>query len=530
MSMRSKPWLWFGIPALLLALHAGIIAVPSWHLAGSDLFLLLCAILACIACFWRAWRLSSFSVGLQWYLAGAGMALWAAGQATYTYIDVHHIPQTVALNSDLCFFLYGVPFLLAICSVADQPRLRSLLFTDFIQALVVAWLVQSELFPASHGVTAISTQHVYSAYNVENLLLVGAVGLRLFTGARGARRQFYRVTFSFMAVYAAIAMPMNYLNEFHNLPTGTLLDLFWDLPFLLLAALAAWLPVVEEQPSLPATRRSQRVILHPMPVLITAVVLVMGTILVRYDFVAGLLAVLIGLGSYSLRNSLLEMRYLETQRKLTESEAALQIAMERFQELSYIDPLTKVANRRQFEETLEIEWNRTMRRGAPLSLLMMDLDHFKLLNDTYGHLRGDDCLMIAAQTLSSRLKRAGEMLARYGGEEFAAILPDLPADMALQVAESLRAAIANLGIENSESPNGGCLTISVGVATCYPGPGSGVESLLSAADQSLYAAKQAGRNRVVNVHDSGTLKAVHSHSHSVHLGPEPVPILRRPRA
>lgn len=530
MKIRPKPWLWFGIPSLVLALHAGIIAVPYVRVVGSDVVLLFCVLCACAACFWRAWQMSNLRVGLQWYLAGVGVTLWAVGQAIYTYIDVHHIAQTTVLNSDLLFFLYGVPFLLAICSVVDQPRLRSLLITDLFQALVVAWLVQSELFPASHGVTAISTAHVYTAYNVENFLLAGAVGLRLLTGARGAKRQFYRVTFSFMAIYAAVALPMNYLNEFYHLPTGTLLDLLWDLPFLLFAATAAWLPVVKEEPSLPPTRRSQRIILHSMPVLITAVVLVMGTILVRYDFVAGLLAVLIGLGSYSVRNSLLEMRYLETQRKLTESEGALQIAMERFQELSYIDPLTKVANRRQFEETLEIEWNRTTRRGAPLSLLMMDLDHFKLLNDTYGHLRGDDCLMIAAQTLSSRLKRAGEMLARYGGEEFAAILPDLPAENAMQIAESLRMAIANLGLENTEAPNGGCLTISIGVATCYPSLGQSTEMLLAAADQSLYAAKQAGRNRVVWSHDSGTLKAVQNHTPSVQRGPEAVPLLRRPRA
>lgn len=171
-----------------------------------------------------------------------------------------------------------------------------------------------------------------------------------------------------------------------------------------------------------------------------------------------------------------------------------------------------------------------MRRSAPLSLLMMDLDHFKLLNDTYGHLRGDDCLMLAAQTLSSRLKRAGEMLARYGGEEFAAILPDLPAEMAVQLAESLRAAIANLGLENIESPNGGCLTISIGVATCYPAPDETPETLLASADQALYAAKQAGRNRVVAAHDSGVIKAVRSSLQPIHANPEPIAMRRRPRA
>lgn len=528
--MGSKRWLWIGLPCLLLAVHAGIVTIPSVRLAGSDSVLLFCVVLACLASFWRAWRMRKLRVGLQWFLAGTGLALWAAGQSIYTYIDIHHIPQTVALNSDLFFFLYGVPFLLAICSVVDQPLLRSLLITDLAQALVVAWLVQSELFPASHGVTAISTAHVYSAYNIENFLLAGAVGLRLFTGARGAELQFYRVTAVFLAVYALVALPMNYWNEFYHLPTGTLLDLFWDLPFLLLAALATWLPVLEEEPARAPTGRTQRIILHSLPVLITAVVLVMGTILVRYDFRAGLLAVLIGLGSYSLRNSLLEMRYIEVQRRLTESEGALQSAMQRFQELSYIDPLTKVANRRQFEETLNVEWNRTMRRGAPLTLLMMDLDHFKLLNDTYGHLRGDDCLMISAQTLSSRLKRAGEMLARYGGEEFAAILPDLAAEQAAHLAENLRVAIANLGIENRESPNGGCLTISIGVATCSPSVQCTAEDLLAEADQSLYAAKQAGRNCVVTSDGTATLKAIEHRTHMAAKGSDGISVFPRPGA
>ena len=506
MTTQSKPRLWLGILTLLLALHAGILAMPALRLAGSDVFILLSALLAGAACLWRARRLPGTNVRLQWYLASAGIALWAGGQVIYTYIDIRRIPQTVALNSDLLFFLYGVPFLLAICSVLDQPRLRSLLVTDTVQVLIVAWLVQWELFPSSHGVAAISTAHVYSAYNVENLLLAGAAALRLFTGARGAKLQFYRVTFSFMAIYAAVALPMNYLNEFYHLPTGTFLDLFWDIPFLFLAWMAVSLPLLQEQPSRLVTTRTQRIILHSMPVLITAVVLVMGTILVQYNYHAGLLAVLIGLGSYSLRNSLLEMRYLETQRKLTQSEAALQRAMERFQALSYIDPLTSVANRRRFEEMLHIEWSRTMRRGEPLTLLMMDLDHFKLLNDSYGHLRGDDCLRIAAQTLGAHLKRAGELLARYGGEEFAAILPDVPADSAFPFAESLRIAVANLRIENARSPNGGCLTISIGVATCYPTPDSSAEALLAAADLALYGAKQAGRNCVISTSDSNLPK------------------------
>jgi PleD family two-component response regulator len=103
--------------------------------------------------------------------------------------------------------------------------------------------------------------------------------------------------------------------------------------------------------------------------------------------------------------------------------------------------------------------------------------------------------------------------------------------MAVQLAESLRAAIANLDIENSESPNGGCLTISIGVATCYPAPDNNPEALVALADQSLYAAKQTGRNRVVGAHDSGGIRAVRNSPQSIQASPEPIAILRsRPRA
>lgn len=495
MRMKTKLWPWIGA-VLLLLVHAGLLQSNHWRIAASDLFLLTCVILAAVACYWRASHMRWSAVALQWCLAGAGISLWAIGQVVYTYFDIRRIPETTALSSDLYFFLFGVPFLLAICSVEGQQRTKALLVIDSLQAIVVCWLVQTEFFPAHGLVRAISVANVNTAYNIENLVLSAAVGLRLLAGSRGEQRHFYRLVFAYLAAYTIVAYPLNYLNFEKGLPTGTYFDLLWDVPFLLFATLILANKVQQDTSSSVAVSRFQQVLVHSMPVLITAVVLVMGTILVRQHFEAGLISVLIGLAAYSIRNTLLEMRYVDTQTRLTQSETALQHAMQRFQELSYIDPLTKVANRRQFEETLTTEWYRAMRRTAPLSLLMLDLDHFKLLNDTYGHLRGDDCLMISAQSLSARLKRAGELLARYGGEEFAAILPDVNLEDARQIAETLRTAIESMDITNAESPNGGKLTISVGVATCYPTASLLMEQLVDTADQALYAAKQAGRNRV----------------------------------
>jgi diguanylate cyclase (GGDEF)-like protein len=527
--MMRKPSPWLGL-LILLCLHAVILGAASMRLVGSDLVILLAALLAAAACFWKGWQLRNSSVALQWHLAGVGLGLWAVGQIVFTYFDVRHIPETTTLDSDLYFLLFGVPFLLAICSVEGQRQFRSLVVTDMLQAFVVAWLLRVELFPDSDAGRAISLASATFAYDFENLLLCGAVALRLFTGSRGEQRQFYRLMFWFLGTYTLLSAPLNYLNYKLGLPTGTYLDLFWDLPFLLLAFLVFTDTVPQAEAPAKAPTRPQLVILHSLPVLITAVVLVMGALLVRYQFSAGLLAILVGLGSYCLRNLLLELRYLQAQQKLTESESALQRANERLQELSYLDPLTKVANRRRFEEMLPQEWFRMMRREAPLSLLMLDLDHFKLLNDRYGHLRGDDCLVIAAQTLSGHLKRAGELLARYGGEEFAAILPDVEPEEAVRIANRMLRAIWDLEIVNSDSEHAGRLTLSIGVATCYPFA-AGLRfqhgDLVAAADRALYAAKEAGRNqvrqsRLLHGRLPEPIRALSSEEAELALGSDPV--------
>jgi diguanylate cyclase (GGDEF)-like protein len=125
---------------------------------------------------------------------------------------------------------------------------------------------------------------------------------------------------------------------------------------------------------------------------------------------------------------------------------------------------------------------------------MLDIDHFKSLNDRYGHLRGDECLTAVAQMLRRDLRRGGELLARYGGEEFVAVLPNVDAIGAMLTAEAMRARVHQIGIENHGSPVGR-LTISVGVCSVVPVAGLHREGLVEAADTALYRAKANGRNR-----------------------------------
>ena len=184
---------------------------------------------------------------------------------------------------------------------------------------------------------------------------------------------------------------------------------------------------------------------------------------------------------------------VETLRDMTSHKKA-QLELER---LANHDGLTGIFNRRCFDERLHNEWSRASREKQPLSLIMIDVDHFKRFNDTYGHQAGDECLKKVAAVLEKQTYRPSDMAARYGGEEFAMILPAIDEEGASVVAHRIRDEIAALGIPHSGSDLMGLVTVSVGVATVRPVQGGKVDELVRLADEALYAAKGAGRHRVV---------------------------------
>jgi len=172
-----------------------------------------------------------------------------------------------------------------------------------------------------------------------------------------------------------------------------------------------------------------------------------------------------------------------------QSEDALQRA-------ALLDPLTKIANRRHFDAFLDKEWQRAIRSAQPLSLVVLDVDHFKLYNDTLGHAAGDVCLQKVAQALQDHAARPTDLAARYGGEEFVLLFGETPADSAGRLAEMIRAAVEALQLPNPRSATSPWLTVSVGVATIVPTQLDEIENLFVCADRAMYAAKAGGRNRV----------------------------------
>ena len=174
----------------------------------------------------------------------------------------------------------------------------------------------------------------------------------------------------------------------------------------------------------------------------------------------------------------------------------LKAQSDQLRELAYKDALTGLANRRYFHDRIEAELGRARRLGTPLSMLMIDIDHFKAYNDHYGHVAGDQSLARVALALKRALLRPTDVLARIGGEEFACLLPDTALGNACLVAERMRAALAALAVPHAASTTAEQLTVSIGAAQVDLGAGQGIRGWLADTDARLYRAKQLGRDRV----------------------------------
>lgn len=186
----------------------------------------------------------------------------------------------------------------------------------------------------------------------------------------------------------------------------------------------------------------------------------------------------------------------ELKHRLAEHAAELERLNELLREQAFEDSLTGLANRRQFTATLDREVRRARRQNGEISLLIADVDFFKLYNDTFGHQRGDECLQRVAQILKTTFRRPGELAARYGGEEFAVILPNCGPDLAQTLAERLRSAMEESGVVHPSSDVAPCVTLSIGIASACVQADVTPEVLIQAADNALYLSKAKGRNRV----------------------------------
>ncbi len=486
---------------------AGLVVVQATILPFAALGSLLSSLatalevsLAAIGCFVAASDDSGENRSL-WYLLALAFSLSTVGQllSTYDIVNTGTHVQATALDADFLFFGYGIPVLLAICSGTATGHLRVLRWLDGMQAILAATLVYLQIFaalPYLGSRSPISARELMYLYNAENVILVGAVALRLFSTPTTSKSRFLRPLALYLVVYALTAAILGYLELNRQMPDGVQ-DAAWGVPYVILLGVLGSRSRLGEVIDELTTPRSffELLVDNFSPALFTIVVVFLGVRVSQSHRWFGSTCITIVVVLYGVRAAFLQSKYVESQYEVTKATAALLEANDRLLELSMRDGLTGVHNRRAFDSALQQEWSRSSRARQALSVLMIDVDCFKALNDLYGHLEGDRCLREVAREIETRLKRPGDLIARYGGEEFAVILPGARQEGALAMAEQLRVCVSELGLRNENSAVRGVVTVSVGVCTGFPHTSSSAEECLKRADLALYRAKCNGRDQ-----------------------------------
>lgn len=465
------------LPLLFLPAHLAV-ALVTWNPIAPPplLFETLGAFIACAACCWRA----SHSRGRArqgWLAVAVAMLCWTAGVGSqFTGSLTPAGASGSGAISMFLFVLYGVPLAFVLASPAGDPWRARLV--DGALALVLGALFGAFIFSfvALAGADDAGALMLAWTFDIQNAFIALFALVRFRASSIGRERRLFGALTAYAVVYMAVA---GFYNHFVDEGTlGVLASPLIGIPFLLLAALAlrgGGLPSVP-----PAGRMFERVVVAGSPLILPCALLIVSASLVPRMPVLAIAGCVIATLGYGLRAVLVQIHGIGEREQLAQ--------------LSQIDPLTGLPNRRQFDEALRRELTRARRSGQGLALLMIDIDHFKLLNDTLGHRTGDERLRDVARALHGCAARASDLVARYGGEEFAAILPGSSRKEALIVAEAMRAAIEALDLA-SPAPDGR-VTVSIGAARISDIETDTEHRLIERADRALYDSKRAGRNRV----------------------------------
>lgn len=465
------------LPLLFVALHGALLVVSVEHAwLVSLIFLTAAPLMAAAACLYAA-RRSGFARG--WAALALAMLLWAGGMVGNLYAGIALGSWSgVGALSMLLFISYAVPIILVL-AVPEREQWQVRLI-DAALGLGLGYLFFRYTFALATMADASDANviNLRLMFDIENLFVMLFALIRFCASADPARRRFFARLTIYALLYLLTAAFINHLHS--DVYYGHWPDLVIGLPFLMLAGLALNAPWTEDGGSHTAPPRLfEQAVRVGGPLMLPATLLTVSAFLVRTHPVhamAGCAGAILG---YGLRTIFVQVRGLD--------------AHDRLERLTLVDQLTGLGNRRRFDESLRREWMRARRTGQGLALLMVDVDHFKLLNDAFGHPVGDARLRDVAQALAACATRGSDVVVRYGGEEFAAILPAVTPEQAVMLAEVMRSAVERLDLP-SPAP-AGRVTVSVGVGHIDHVDGSDMTALTAAADAALYEAKQSGRNR-----------------------------------
>ncbi len=480
-----------GLEALGLKVSRNDIAT-GWAVAF--FFLILTDGLEITLCCWRAWH--SISLRRHWVLLTSGVLLGLVALVIRGWLYLYSLSTQQQVPSgtdylDLLTVLDYVPAIILLSLPSGKPYLRLFFGIDAIQTLIIAYLVYIRLFavvPFTHTqLSPISGEALIGFYDSVDVVLSVVLTLRFFASATVDEKRFYRVLCWYMWVDTILIALHNRLGG--ELDYASYYELLGIAPGLFFGILVLRLPSEGAESGTPHSSNALAEFFNiASPAFFTISLLFLSIDAARHYFTFGMGTLAAAFLLHAARAAVLQRTYERAQR-------SLQQARDRLEELSMTDALTGVANRRSFDHALETEWARASRASQPLSLLMIDIDYFKVLNDCNGHQAGDRCLVQVAQALRSALPRRGDLLARYGGEEFAVVLPGADHRGAHFVATSMQESVRILRIAN-QTNIGQYATISIGIATFNVARGGSAQLLLRASDRALYRAKENGRNRI----------------------------------
>jgi diguanylate cyclase (GGDEF)-like protein len=482
-----------GAMLAVFVIHALFLAIPGPHLVTiSRLCTAAVPLLAAAALLWRANLLPSRERMPSRWIAAA-LVLWAAGQAIEAFLPGAVSASNLSVDaSDFLYLVAAFPLLLAISSTNETEPVRAIFYLHLAQLALAAALTYVRLFQTPMG-----SGGMFQLYAGECILLAAAALLRLSIWSTQEERRRLRSLCAAVWLYLPVEISLDYAASRWHLRSGTGLDLLWSLPFLFAGAAALYLPIETEPQEPPYPRPSRDLLVEALcPMLVASGIFALAASIAGFHPALAMTAIFLLLLSQGGHAALVQLNFLLGQTLLLEREQELEEANAGLEKLSRLDPLTGIYNRRHFNVCLDEAWRVAFRRQQSIGILMIDVDHFKGVNDLHGHTYGDQCLTTIARLLSRSGGRANDLLARYGGEEFVLLLPETDVGGAVAVAERMHQAIQIAGLTNNASPFNGRITVSIGVGVCSPRGSLGASILVEMADQALYEAKRSGRNKI----------------------------------
>ncbi|MBV8500326.1 MAG: GGDEF domain-containing protein [Paucibacter sp.] len=491
---RAGPILFLLIQAMLLAF------VPAWR----EPVALIAMVAAPVCAAWALWRRSRREQGFArqgWLLSALAMLIWSIGAAANFRNEwLLGLIEEMQRGTMLAFHLSAVPIAFLLSGDWQYKGHVLARCIDAVLALalgccyfLVTWgLLTARGLPDDAGVA-----EMVRLIDIQNLVIAFGSLIRWWAAARADERALFGALTLHTWLYLAMAFINNHF--FAGKPElGPEYASIVTVAFVLLWILSERSTSSQSQ-RVPSARMIG-VVRTLAPMALAGGLLVVALMLIRLDYVLGASAVLLAALGYVLRSAIVQISHIDRGSQL--------------EIMALTDALTGLYNRHYLDHALPELWRRDSDSARSVGVLMIDIDHFKRLNDRYGHTCGDDCLRQVAQALKAQLTRGNDVLARWGGEEFMALVWDVDATRIELLAERLRHAVEVLQIENFDSPLGH-VSVSIGASSVRLDTGASASTdpmaLVQQADRALYQAKALGRNRVEYLHlDAATKVVEHS--------------------